>query len=280
LDRAASYTALPKFSEQDDAPIKRTFSENVLSVSSESTKRPPLEEQASGKDILRRVSVRRANGSPKGNGATFDLSPDEMTKDGAFSPEVAIAVERIDRAAMPKARSSSGTFGSFSRRSWFSSSPTRSPSPEPAEKKGKLEKLRDISPTKSPKRSKTLEPRALEDIPPSADQVPTLTKKGSVFGRAGRRPLSVLLPQKKPEADPTKVKSSSAISLRASRSFEKLPSFSPMRSKPSVEKVPPIPHSFSTERLQPFKSDDSRKKDELWNVFRSLEGDYSKFVTP
>src|SRR5207244_3311118 len=104
---------------------KRTFSENVLSVSSEPPKPPAPEEQASGKEILRRASTRRANGSANVSGATFTLPQDDSSIDDSYGPKVAVAVERIDRAQ--KARSVSSTFGSFARRSWFSSSPTRSP---------------------------------------------------------------------------------------------------------------------------------------------------------
>src|SRR6266498_1723526 len=94
LPRAASYTDLTRLVEPDDVPIKRTFSENVLSLSSEPPRRPPPEEQASGKEILRRSSTRRANGSPKANGANFDQPHHENLNDTAYNPKVAIAVER------------------------------------------------------------------------------------------------------------------------------------------------------------------------------------------
>jgi hypothetical protein len=272
ISRAASYTNLPRLVEPDGAPIKRTFSENVLSVSSEPPRPPAPEEQASGKEILRRSSTRRVNGSPNMNVTTFALSQQEESPiDSSYSPKVAVAVERIDRAQ--KTRSVSGSFGSFARRPWFSSSPTRSPSPSPVDKKAKPEKLGQTSPAKSPKKPpKAQIPRTLQYIPPPADQAPVVARKGTVLSK-GRRPLSALLPQRKPEVDAAKLKSPSTHSLRKSKSFEKLPG---LKLKTTAEKVPPIPPSFSSERLQAIGLDYSKKKDELWSVFRTLEGDYSK----
>jgi len=48
-----------------------------------------------------------------------------------------------------------------------------------------------------------------------------------------------------------------------------------LRSIPSSERVPPVPRVGSTERLRNLKPD-FRKKDELWSVFRTLDGDVQK----
>ncbi|KAH9826827.1 Protein of unknown function (DUF1765) [Teratosphaeria destructans] len=55
---------------------------------------------------------------------------------------------------------------------------------------------------------------------------------------------------------------------------------------PVVPKVPPLPKSFSTDRLPSIRSQTPQphdrappKKDELWGIFRSLDGDYAKFAS-
>ena len=43
-----------------------------------------------------------------------------------------------------------------------------------------------------------------------------------------------------------------------------------------TERVPPLPRNTSTDKLGNKIKTEPRKKDELWNVFRTLEGELRK----
>lgn len=65
--------------------------------------------------------------------------------------------------------------------------------------------------------------------------------------------------------------------LGQSFSTDRLPTL--MRSPPSQESViPPLPRTVNQEKLKTFSLETPKKKDELWGQFRSLDGDYQKFV--
>jgi hypothetical protein len=62
--------------------------------------------------------------------------------------------------------------------------------------------------------------------------------------------------------------------LPKSFSTDKLPSY--VRSPTSPTHIPPLPQSIAPDKLKGPKTE-PRKKDELWTVFRTLEGDLRKF---
>jgi hypothetical protein len=61
--------------------------------------------------------------------------------------------------------------------------------------------------------------------------------------------------------------------LPKSFSTDKLPSY--VRSPTSPAHIPPLPQTISPDKLKGLKTE-PRKKDELWTVFRTLEGDLRK----
>jgi hypothetical protein len=63
--------------------------------------------------------------------------------------------------------------------------------------------------------------------------------------------------------------------LPKSFSSEKIPLPTMTRPVPIAERVPPVPRTDSRDRLR-LRSEPSRKRDELWTVFRNLDGDLQK----
>jgi hypothetical protein len=61
--------------------------------------------------------------------------------------------------------------------------------------------------------------------------------------------------------------------LPKSFSTDRLPSFS--HPPPTPTHIPPLPRNISSEKLKGGRTE-PRKKDELWTVFRTLEGDLRK----
>lgn len=68
-------------------------------------------------------------------------------------------------------------------------------------------------------------------------------------------------------------------SVPKSFSTEQLPLY-PQSDSPlsPTERVPPLPRNLSTDKLGNKLKTEPRKKDELWNVFRTLEGELRKYV--
>ncbi|KAL8843300.1 MAG: hypothetical protein Q9170_000158 [Blastenia crenularia] len=153
-----------------------------------------------------------------------------------------------------KPRSMSRSLSRLARKSWISSSRSISPSPSKYEHKQNGAVSSESSPPFVSSSSNA--------NPEDASTPPTKILKGQ------RRPLSTFM---------GKVSSESAIpsvpSVPKSFSTDKLP-FVQNR---ALGKTPTIPASASVERLQSFGMEISRKKDELWSAFRTLDGDFQKF---
>ncbi|KAF2139324.1 uncharacterized protein K452DRAFT_75290 [Aplosporella prunicola CBS 121167] len=119
---------------------------------------------------------------------------------------------------------------------------------------------------------------------------PKVSRKGTVLTKRPRKPSNAHLKELDPEdLSPTTSQSlptsptlppiprvSSIPSIGKSFSTDRLPSL--VRSPPSSDSIPPLPQlQISSERLKTFTMEAPRKKDELWNTFRSLDSDYQKF---
>ncbi|CAK3921110.1 Hypothetical predicted protein [Lecanosticta acicola] len=206
----------------------------------------------------------------------------------------------------------------FSRQSWYqsttstTSTPSRSPSPqkeEPASRKGSV--VKDAGPPtetgdgrrkslitrtltgktmKEGRRKKASKQNGEERQPEKS-----VTRKGTVLRRKATARASGNL---------TEPSSNEATSVRSPASLDATPA-------PAIPAVPSLPKSFSTDRLPTLRtsksavslSDDkcegamprlasrdkvyhpsplssvTRKKDELWSVFRTLDADLSKFTS-
>ncbi|KAI9645058.1 hypothetical protein NHQ30_007097 [Ciborinia camelliae] len=203
--------------------------------------------------------IQKVKGSPERNSAPeYDNS----------APDEALSVPQISKASRDRTKSVSGSFATFARKSWISSS-SRSPSPN-----NRIEgkQIEDDGRNEGPKIATTiLAPPAV--VPAKFDHTvedidslpkPPPVKRTSTLRKIRQRPQSIL----------GNFTSFSSVNSSASS----LPGGSiESRSTPrtSTDKVPPLPKNFSTEKLLSVET--PRKRDELWQAFRGLENDYTKF---
>ena len=270
LNRPASYNHLPGLNQHSDPDIKRNLSEHNLPLTAEPEVRVENDNVATGKDILRRSSLRSSSDQSKKS--TFTLPADET--DDATAPRSEDASGGNDASGgsqAPKSRSVSGAIASFARKPWMQS---RSPSPSSKGARRKAGRTRDSSPTRtntSPLKSGS-PPQAAPDAPASSGSHPEPVRRGSILSKKSSRPLNILTSRgrSEPESIP---KSPSMHSLRGRPSFERFTS--PFGG--SNTDVPPVPQPPAG-TLQIPGIESSRKKDELWGVFRNLDADYQKYV--
>lgn len=281
ISRSASFTHTPVAqNSQPCGTIKRTFSDNFLGVSpSPKTGQSP---HVPSKEVLRRASTHR-----KGKVAVtkFTLSAEDLGSAGGHEPRKPTAIGVIEKLKPSSGRSVSNTFRSLARRPWRSSSSrSRSPSPEVTRKLAKSQNdspagKRSLSIASKPVLPPNLvksssgsshvgdcEPRTSSGIESVPAKGPPLSRKLS------RRPLSAILHFSQSETEVVLAKRPSLSSLRSQGSADKS-----LKLPPPV-KVPPIPSSFSSDRLSSTSLDSSKKKDPLWNVFRTLEADFLRYV--
>ncbi|KAJ6115923.1 hypothetical protein N7523_006340 [Penicillium sp. IBT 18751x] len=265
LSRAASYTDLPSQTEGDQPGLRRTFSDYAVPTLSSPTK----ESVAAGKDILRRTSLRSKKEPPVAV-SHFTLSSSEDLKETELPLKNANAskvpeTRAPERAARPsKGRSMSGRIVSLARKPWSSSS--RSPSPSAKRSKQRPE---EQSPTRTP--TKTGRKAEVAD---SDSERPS--RKRTILYKRPRRPMLAVV-AKGGNEDPDSPSSPSGASLRNKTSFEKFTASLSV----STPILPPMPKGAAATAAAAAHansgSDPSRKKDELWGIFRGLEADYQKF---
>ncbi|KAJ6074699.1 uncharacterized protein N7446_002476 [Penicillium canescens] len=245
LSRAASYTDLPSQTTTEPS-LRRTFSDYAVPALSKS---PTKESVAAGKDILRRTS-QRSKDKPA-TVSRFTLSSSEDLKDSEPHVPETKAPEPAVRPS--KSRSMSGRIVSLARKPWGSSS--RSPSPS-----AKRSKQQEQSPTRSGRKT---------DDDPSQP-----SRRRTILYKRPRRPM-VAVVAKGPEDSPGSPSSPLGNSLQHKSSFEKFTTSLSV----STPVLPPMPKGAAETAAAYANSggDSSRKKDELWGVFRGLEADYQKF---
>ena len=276
LPRSASYTQLPTTTVSHSAPesngIKRTFSDNILANPGGNTFPQSFSKQASGgiediherpngRNLLRRRSTRSLVG-PKITVSRFALGPRRGTGDSAH--ELSNGNLKGNLNPEIKRRSVSGSLTSFARKSWISAS--RSPSPN------KREASADNNPgsnhARPPSRSSAVSRSDGEDS--TGNSHPSgQSKRSNTIRKKSRRPLSAFIGRTSDEPGPPSVPS-----IPKSYSTDRLPSLN--HSHLSSEKPPTVPKSMSSERLQGIGTESPRRKDELWGVFRALDGDFQK----
>jgi hypothetical protein len=288
LPRSASFTFIPTLDSQyqPEREVHRTVSASA-DVPTDNTKenqsvvgrdgktsnkltkeeRPKIERVGRRKSLVARPKswIQRAKGSsPERQNVS---EPAEITPNDV--PPVPV-ISTVVRDNKPKA--GSGSFATFARKSWISSS--RSPSPsrttgKDVESGGKLgtEVKLAGSPLSS---SKSVEPSLdlqkpvlakMTDSPPKPD-----LRRTSTFQKLKQRPQSVVMNLTNFKS----VNSSTSSLQRSSIDNKSTP-------RTSTDKVPPIPKTFSTEKPQNLGLDPARRRDELWSAFRSLENDFPKF---
>ncbi|KGO68344.1 Uncharacterized protein family UPF0592 [Penicillium expansum] len=249
LSRAASYTDLPSQAATESI-LRRTFSDHAVPTLAES---PTKETVAAGKDILRRTSLRSKDKPKPASVSRFTLSSSEDLKDIDSNVPETRAPEPAVRPS--KSRSMSGRIVSLARKPWGSSS--RSPSPS-----AKRSKQQD---SQSPTRFSS---RKTED-----DQTQPSRRRTILYKRPRRPMLAVVA--KGSEDSPGSPSSPSSNPLRRRSSFERFAASLSV----STPVLPPMPKGAAETAAAYANSstDQTRKKDELWGIFRGLEADFQKF---
>lgn len=279
IPRSASYTHLHPSEPTIDSParrksFRRSFSENVLANSSSLNNGLPKlpSKQPTSMALLRRKSSAKwhPKSSPMESKPTlsgFELGPDEEEHGIVKTADSKEHVAAQDRQRLR--RSISGSISKLTRRSWI---PAPEVSAVPLDKTHVGQDRSDLlaAGNGQVRRHGESSPAGRGEAWSSDGTVGKgeLLRRESLLRRKSRRPLSALI--------------SKDIG-------NQLPS------------VPPIPKSFSTDKLQSpdYKgsitgmptltsaplvleragatgTETPRKRDELWSVFRNLDGDYHK----
>lgn len=281
IPRSASYTQLSQNETQQALPrrpdsIRRSFSENVLANAKVTPgHQGSVKANSNGQLKERRLknqpgSFKRRSAPMRSNSkvtvAKFTVGDDPSIEDAEWK-------EGQDRATTDRERvkrSVSGTISKFARRSWISTA-SRSPSPSPNKKGNRLENT--VSSTSSPGngRPPSRSPSEIQiEIADSSENGSACgpTRRNSLLGKKARRPLSAMLSRGPGEDAP------SVPPIPKSFSTDRLPT---LDHNPSVlDEAPALPKSASFERLQNMGVDTPRRKDELWGAFRHLDGEYHK----
>lgn len=159
----------------------------------------------------------------------------------------------------------------LARRSWISSSRSRTPSPPPNDSPQRGSRSNDHSPPSPPSsRSRRSSPERLgqkqnlpeEDVTPER---PGRPRRRSVLGRKVDRPRGTSRSRSRSVGPPSSVSSP----------FDKDSLETQNASAPAL---PPLPKQGATPAITPVELQ-RRKKDELWSAYRSLDADYQKFTT-
>ena len=261
--------------------ISRSFSENVLAHTAGNVSRNETTKQGSADFVKPKRSIRRLGSrkrrpteqdpEPKYTVSKFIVGADEADEDVSYERSHESTSRKDGRTPdrQLKTRSVSGSITNFARRSWVSAS--RSPSPSPSKRRPR--KDREIAPEPEPGELKSSAPsqQAMNGIHhDSVNGTPTTARRNSFLSKRPRRPLSSLLSK-----GPDTIDTPSVPPIPKSFSTDKLPSLNHENSISS--NAPALPKSKSFERLQSKGLETPRKKDELWSAFRNLDGEYQKF---
>ncbi|KAF2396203.1 DUF1765-domain-containing protein [Trichodelitschia bisporula] len=278
LPRAASYTYLPSvqnslFKEPETVTIKDLFPESnergrgskktVVAESGYGSATPtdPNDEKVEARlttlrqDLPKIVPVSSIAG--KTEPASVPVLPQTPGRDDSSEPS-----PRASRTLSSRLR----------RRSWLPNS--RSPSPR------KSSMTSDDSPVEPPGSSWSFgssRRSATRNTIIEGDETASRSRSSSLSRHLSKklkkqRPLSTIA-DTMPSGVPTRP-SLSATNIHKSFSSDRLTT--PSSFMRSADSVPPMPRLDSRERFHKFKAA-TRKKDELWTVFRNLDAEYQKF---
>ena len=297
LTRAASYIQLSpeqpqKFPIRSDS-LRRSFSENVLAITpSNSSRRHSMPDEPSDYPRLEEVHSKRVSDhSVKAAGgaiSTFALGDDDVGSKIEHRPvgeqpagriakspvQIQAKKETSNRRTPEREQARHSVTGAISkfarRRSWIGT--PRSPSPSRDKRQSRVESEAH-SETKGSDGSfqPVTQWNQEKDIISKSTQTNAngLERKSGSLAKRSRRPLSSLLNRDSAfdtPAVPPIPKSYSSERLHILR-----------HKKSDMSEVPRMPRSTSREKSQGSGTESPRKRDDLWSVFRNLDGEYSKF---
>jgi len=251
---------------------------------------PALEIYENGEE--RRKSALLRNGLPKlaTSNATTERDKDVKTPVDRISK----GFERAS-AELSRSPSSNSLTSRLRRRSWMPGS--RSPSPRksnaapdsPADglstsgkgvRTGRRIAFRQ-SMVKESKENNAEKPVHIPTEKPRRSRSTSLSRRLS--NRLRGRPLTTIVDgdtlQDATPPIPGNPKVTDGLKLPKSFSTEKLPLSTLKSLVPVAERMRPVPRAESQERRRISKTEAPRKRDELWTVFRTLDGDYQKCVS-
>ena len=279
LPRSASHTALVEAGSIKKRPerrdgIHRSLSENLLANTAGNVSRKdsvPRQSQDSVKSrrSLRRLGSTKDRPTQKESGSQhtvskFIVGTGTATEDPIARPRSSTKERTPDREL--KTRSVTSSLSKFARKSWASAS--RSPSPSPSTRRSRKEPDDAHDPAESfPKPTEISQGAQTYNAKATMNGT---TRRNSILSKRPRRPLSSLL-SKGHESPGTP----SVPPIPKSYSTDKLPSLTHKSS--TLSNPPALPKSRSFERLNGKGTESPRKKDELWSVFRNLDGEFQKF---
>jgi hypothetical protein len=310
LPRAASYSFIPQFKDSlfDESTVlelKGRITEAELTATSGDESNPSSGETSPEAEVTTPIElVRRPSASSKrASRLSRFLGQSRNSTDkleGAETTEQSPQPKDPEREHPLNAKRS---LSKLRRKSLYASSPTSTESFSPVPKNtAKEEKKQNEEPTKSGwsfgnnrRKSLNVVPSPKENVPQANETSGSTRRKGTVLSKKPKRPSSVVvkgpnlgevLTSDSPKITPTPSPRLSSESvptlpditspLPKSFSTDRLPSF--VKSQPSFERIPPLPRKISTDKLKIPKHDVPKKKDELWGVFRELDGSFQKCV--
>lgn len=282
LPKAASYTYFPRVDGLDaDAPahdydedLKKTKDVDVTSDSSSGNSSPSSEEapQALEMPQLRpAVTTRRSS--------RF-LPFSSKSREPSIEPKP--RKEAVKEAESPGG-SPSRPLTKLRRKSWVVPQHQQPATTSPTKESKKEKKA-------AQKEESARKKAAIAELPKrktlaSTDSIPEEVEcKSEVRDEAAdtvdERPTPIPLSKKNKRLSALLTANGPAVpSVPKSFSTEQLPLY-PQTNTPltPTERVPPLPRNISTDKLGNKVKTEPRKKDELWTVFRTLEGELRKYV--
>jgi Protein of unknown function (DUF1765) len=283
IPRAASYTCLPMFESLSYTPEKdplRAYSSTVISTASKKSNGPnekidgvrkingvitSLDELPKPDRIGRRKSlvarpkswIQRVTGSPERKAATVQGQ--------SQAPKVPTADISAD-----KLKKTPGSFATFARKTWISSSRSPSPSNRTSGKDqddSTLEEDESTAPSSISSSSPRKPSVITSKLEKSSDKFASDPIKGPT-----RKSTILLKKSKRLQREPTNVN----ITRSSDTSTGSLPLDKEETPWDSTD-IPRAPKGPIKEKLTSLGIEPPRKKDELWSAFRSLETDFQKF---
>lgn len=294
LPKAASYTYFPRVNNLDgDAPahdseedVNKGKDVDVTSDSSSGGSSPSSEEAP---QALEMPQLRPANTTRR---SSRFLPFSSKSREPSIEPKP----ERNRKEAVKETESPNGSpsrsLTKLRRKSWVVSQQQQQQQPPPP----------PLPTTSSPNKESRKEKKAAQKeeyakkkaaaseapkrkTPASTESIPEETEaKNEVRGEAedvvDQQPAPIPLSKKNKRLSALLTANGPAVpSVPKSFSTEQLPLYPHSQSPLSPSNVvPPLPRNLSTDKLGNRVKTEPRKKDELWTVFRTLEGELRKWV--
>ncbi|KAF2747349.1 DUF1765-domain-containing protein [Sporormia fimetaria CBS 119925] len=284
LPKSASYTYFPKVTGLD---LRAKLSEEDLKSSGDVTPYTASDGSQDSEDHLEQTPpLQMKSTAPRRSSRFLPFSSKSREPSQEPKPQRSRHTPRNEQDSAPSVKPVR-SFSKLRRKSWISS---QSRSTSPVKQKENVDTIEESpknrgTPDASKRRSLTGELSIPESTPKDVTSAENpenaQSAKGRVLTKKTKRPFSALFtstntPQPSQPPPPPVAHIPAVPQIPKSFSTDRLPSFTQPDLTPTHAHIPPLPRNASTDKLKGGKTE-PRKKDELWNVFRTLEGDLRKF---